>query len=139
MNLRPWALLGIVGLYLGSAAALAEDKATSPDQKIEAKADGDTIRLFDIGSGKEVRAMKGHTDKVTSLAFTPDGKRLISGSKDKTVQCWDLATGKLIWKLALTRGVTNLAVSPTGKELVVTDEDKKERTIDTATGKTIKD
>jgi WD40 repeat protein len=139
MNLRPVYLLCIVGLCLVCGAAAAEDKATSPDQKLEARADGKTIRVFDLATNKEVRSMSGHTDTVTSLVFSPDGKFLISGSKDRTVSCWEQATGKQIWRLALKAGVANVATSPDGKELIVTDEDKKTRTIDLATGKTIKE
>jgi WD40 repeat protein len=138
MNLRSWCLLSIGALWLGSAVPVRAD-AISPDQKIEAKADGATIRLFDVGTGKEVRAMKGHTDTVTAMAFSPDGRSLISGGKDKTVACWDLATGKLIWKLAIKSPVAKVTISPTGKEAIVTDDDKKERTIDPTTGKLIKE
>jgi len=57
------------------------------------------IRLFDIVKGKNIKTVSdfsGHTDKILSLAFSPDGKMLVSGSDDKSVRLWDVATGKEI-------------------------------------------
>ncbi len=52
-----------------------------------------TIRLYEFASGKLVALLKGHADVVDGLAFSPDGSKLISGSKDKTAILWD--TGSL--------------------------------------------
>ena len=41
----------------------------------------------------QVRTFEGHTGAVTSVSFTPDGKRVISGSRDKLVKIWDLEIG----------------------------------------------
>ncbi|MFM6724731.1 MAG: WD40 repeat domain-containing protein [Dolichospermum sp.] len=38
--------------------------------------------------------LKAHSDSVTAIAFTPDGKTVISGSRDNTIKAWDLKTGK---------------------------------------------
>jgi WD40 repeat protein len=50
-----------------------------------------TIRLYDFVSGELKALMKGHEDAVNSLAFSPDGTRLISGSSDRTAILWDVS------------------------------------------------
>jgi hypothetical protein len=55
---------------------------------------GGTVRVLETASGKERARFTGHGGDVTSLAFTPDGRRLASGSRDTTILVWDV-TGRL--------------------------------------------
>lgn len=63
------------------------------------------IQVWDLIEKKVVRTLKGHRGNVLSLAVTPDGKWLVSTSKDRTGRIWDLTTGKCVtvW-VALPRG-----------------------------------
>ncbi|KAI1178513.1 hypothetical protein F4777DRAFT_100459 [Nemania sp. FL0916] len=47
-----------------------------------------------ITSGELEHKLKGHSDDIFDAAFSPDGKKLASGSKDKTIRIWDIATGR---------------------------------------------
>ena len=47
-----------------------------------------TARLWDITNGQLVRVFSGHTSGLTSVAFTPDGRRIVTTSLDKTVRTW---------------------------------------------------
>jgi len=56
---------------------------------------GEIITLHGI-TGSQTAILSGHTDNVVSLAFSPDGTSLVSGSHDKTIKLWDLQTGGVI-------------------------------------------
>jgi WD40 repeat protein len=49
--------------------------------------------LFDVASGRQLRSFTGHSDVVTSVAFSPDGKTVLTGSDDETARLWDVRTG----------------------------------------------
>ena len=50
-----------------------------------------TVRLWDARTGQEIRKFKGHSEAVTCVAISPDGKSAVSGSADRTLRLWQLA------------------------------------------------
>ena len=50
----------------------------------------DTLRLWDVNTGENIRTLEGHTDDVNSVVFSPDGGTLASGSSDGTVLLWEI-------------------------------------------------
>src|SRR5262249_1757311 len=69
-------------------------------------------------SHAELLTLKGHTDWVWRVAFSPDGRRLAAEGKEKTVKVWDVTTGQPIRTLTgHTKEVWSVAFSPDGKQL----------------------
>ena len=47
-------------------------------------------KVFEVATGNELFALKGHSNWIRSIAFSPDGKRILTGPHDLTAKLWDL-------------------------------------------------
>jgi WD40 repeat protein len=65
--------------------------AFSPDGKrLVTGGDDRLVRVWDVDSGQQVLALRGHLDSITRVAITPDGQFVVSASKDRTVRVWTI-------------------------------------------------
>ena len=69
-------------------------------------------------NGELMHVLKGHTDYITSIIVSKDGKHIISSSRDNTIKIWDLTKGTLLRELA-KKNCGKLLMSPDGKYLIV--------------------
>jgi WD40 repeat protein len=51
-------------------------------------------RIWELESGRELQTLSGHAGVVLAVAVTPDGRRALSASWDKTLKVWDLESGR---------------------------------------------
>lgn len=83
-------------------------------------AGGDRIlRLWDAIGGKLVKEWPGHESAVLALAGTPNGKKVVSGSADRTIRGWDVETGRSLWTAPLKSAVCSVALRNDGKLVAV--------------------
>lgn len=84
-----------------------------------------SIRLWNVPNGENTKVLKGHTNTVNSVVFSPDDKFIVSASSDKTARIWDISTGKTIYELKGHTDKVNYATfTPDGRHIVTASDDR---------------
>lgn len=109
----------------------------SPDGGRVVTGTNDAVRIHDVATGREIAVMRPG-GPVYAVAFSPDGKRLVTANADHTVRLWDAETGKELLVLAgHTEPVMEAVFSPDGTRIATASRDRTARIWDAAGGGTI--
>ncbi|MBN1562931.1 MAG: protein kinase [Anaerolineae bacterium] len=94
-----------------------------------------TIRLWDVATGNEIRQFTGHIAPVHSVAFSPDGTQILSGAEDGSVSLWKVEDGTEIRRFTRHSGPAyDVTFSPDGSTLLTGGHDTRVIWWDKATG-----
>ena len=98
------------------------DTALSPDWQLFASSrdswEHHEIQLADTHTGKIKTTLEGHTKRVTSVTFSPDGKMLASGDHEGVIRLWDISTGEHRQIRTPHKSVNVVAFSPDGRTIM---------------------
>jgi WD40 repeat protein len=109
--------------------------AFSPDgRRLAAGCADQTVKVWDVATGRQTLTLAGHTGAVQCVAYSPDGRHLASAGEDRTVRLWDAATGSEIRAVHSHSGlVQSITFSPDGQRLASAGADRTVRLWDVAT------
>jgi WD40 repeat protein len=121
-----------VAVFLQTSHINRVKAAFSPDGKLLVTG-SETIKLWDVANGREIRTFLGHSDQVYTVMFSPDGRRIVSASDDETIKVWDAETGKEIHTFS---GHSGSVID--GRRIISASEDETMEVWDVETGKKIR-
>ena len=113
---------------IGRLRQLLDETQHSPDRGFE-------WYFWQSKTHLALQTLGGHLGSVWSVAFSPDGRRIVTGSADKTAKVWDSGSGKeLVTLRGHSGGVRSAAFSPDGQRVVTGGDDQTAKVWEAATG-----
>ncbi len=126
-------------LQLGYTGVSVYTAAFSPDGQLLVTAGGETAKLWEVETGRELRAFVGHVGEVIGVAFSPDGRFVLTGGADHAARLWDARTGESIRSFSGHKdSVVRVAFSPDGKRVLTGSDDNTAKLWDAETGRMLR-
>lgn len=130
-NIKLWERPGNVRNWQSGLSGDITAVAVDAERNVAAVGTSDyKIVLVNLADGKPIREIPGHKAAVTGLAFSADGTKLYSGSKDKTLAAWNVADGAKAGEIVTPAEVLAVALNKDGNRIVAGQQDNKLRVYD---------
>ncbi len=127
-----------LSLDLATASFVTALTFTSEGSMI-AVASGNSVELWQIPSGRRIKTLNRHTDRIWSIAFSPDDQVLVSGSDDSTIRFWRVSSGLQFNSLeAVGNSIRTLGVSDDRVRLAFADDQHRIQIFDLISGSNIR-
>ncbi|MDZ4819666.1 MAG: c-type cytochrome domain-containing protein [Planctomycetota bacterium] len=111
------------GTLQGGVEVAQVSDVTADGQRLATGEANGTIRIWDLTTGKVLQSVSAHAGPVTGVKFSPDGARLFSVSKDKSLKVWKVADGTAIGAIQAPAELNALALVENGTQLATADAD----------------
>ena len=127
------------GSFAGIEATLSPDLSMLLTPLFGETFNGKSAAIYDVVTGRRIRTFGGHSEWISSVAFSPDGKFILTGSEDKTAILWDISMSRRIQTFeGHSEGVYSVAFSPDGKSVLTGSYDDTVILWNVATGKRLR-
>jgi WD40 repeat protein len=83
------------------------------------------VDAHDTRTGKVVQTFRGHTGRVSSASYSPDGTRLVTASEDRSARIWEVASGALLATLEHAESIRSATFSPNGSQVLTLSADNQ--------------
>ena len=97
-----------------------------------------SVRVWDLNSGKELKKLTGHSKQVWAVAFHPSGRHVLSASWDATARLWDIQSGSEVKRFTHRLDVNGLAINRSGTNMLTGSDDHNVYLWDPTTGEELK-
>jgi len=104
----------------------------SPTGEVVAVATGACVRLFELSTRECVGVLNGHTEPIGSVAYSKDGRQIVTGGWDKSIKLWDVETGECVATILGHQGdVNSVAYRSDGRQIASGSDDTTVKIWDT--------
>jgi WD40 repeat protein len=125
----------LVRTLAGHSSSVSGVAVTADGKRAVSASSDETLKVWDLESGRAPRTLEGHSSRVHGVAATADGKRAVSASRDKTLKVWDLESGRALRTLeGHSSRVKGVAVTADGKRAVSASGDRTLKVWDLESG-----
>ncbi|MEH1856275.1 MAG: hypothetical protein V7L11_32455 [Nostoc sp.] len=128
-----------LGIDIFPGFAIPKQQSAFVESTTQSKAFAADKTLENVAIAGQIHTLQGHCDSVYSVAYSPDGRIIASGSKDSTIKLWDVSTGREIYTLkGHFDSVNSVVFSPDGKTFASGSDDTTIQLWDVTTGRQIR-
>ncbi|HWO19850.1 MAG TPA: WD40 repeat domain-containing protein, partial [Kofleriaceae bacterium] len=121
---------------VGHSSSVQACAVTADGRRVVSASFDETLKVWDLESGRVLATLQGHADSVRGCAVTADGRRVVSASQDQTLKVWDLDSGRELTTLqGHTARVTACAVTADGRRVVSASQDRTLKVWDLDSGR----